>query len=168
MWPGPQPIVVSMNFYSCWSSHMITENKPMVVSVWSAMVSRFCVRSTSKRWFWEQCKWPCNMIHWMPCRSPCRLYIHLAFTYPVGPSSIVWSELGPSPPFPPMRVLEVQWSRALNLQCEVAFSTTLHYGRGPMAVNMPVWRPLKLIQKVAPWIKCVLMGLQMYCEIILD
>ena len=29
-------------------------------------------------------------------------------TYSVGPSSIVWSELGPvSPPFPPMRVLEV-------------------------------------------------------------
>ena len=25
------------------------------------------------------------MIHWTPCRSPCRLYIHLAFTYSVGP-----------------------------------------------------------------------------------
>ena len=32
----------------------------------------------------------------------------------------VWSELGPAPPFPPMRVLEVQWSRALSLACEVA------------------------------------------------
>ena len=35
----------------------------------------------------------------MPCRNPCRLYIHLAFTYSVGPSSIAWSELGPAPPF---------------------------------------------------------------------
>ena len=30
--------------------------------------------------------------------------------------------LGPAPPFPPMRVLEVQWSRALGLVCEVALS----------------------------------------------
>ena len=34
------------------------------------------------------------MIHLMPCRNPCRLYIHLAFTYSVGPPSVVWSELG--------------------------------------------------------------------------
>ena len=25
----------------------------------------------------------------MPCRNPCRLYIHLAFTYSIGPTSIV-------------------------------------------------------------------------------
>ena len=37
----------------------------------------------------------------MPGRSPCRLFIHLAFTYSVGPSSVMWSsELGPAPPFP--------------------------------------------------------------------
>ena len=70
--------------------------------------------------FWEQSEWPWDMIHSMPCRNPCRLYIHLAFTYSIGPSSVVWSELGPAPPFPPMRVLEVQWSRALSLVCEVA------------------------------------------------
>ena len=58
----------------------------------------------------------------MPRRNPYRLYIHIAFTYSVGPSSVVWSELGPAPPFPPMRVLEVQWSRALSLECEVALS----------------------------------------------
>ena len=61
----------------------------------------------------------------MPCRNPCRLYIHLAFTYSVGPSSVVWSELGPAPPFPPMRVLEVLWSWALYLMCEVALLLTL-------------------------------------------
>ena len=45
----------------------------------------------------------------MPCTSPCRLYIHhLAFTYSVGPSSIVWSsKLGLAPPFPPN---ESAWS----------------------------------------------------------
>ena len=58
----------------------------------------------------------------MPRRNPCRLYIHLAFTYFVGPSSIVWSKLGPAPPFPPMRVLELQWPWALSLVYEVAVS----------------------------------------------
>ena len=58
----------------------------------------------------------------MPRRNPCRLYIHLAFTYYVGPSSVVWSKFGPAPPFPPMRVFEVYWSRALNLVCEMALS----------------------------------------------
>ena len=47
------------------------------------------------------------MIHVMPCRNACRVYIHLAFTNSVGPSSVVRSELGPALPFPPMRVLEV-------------------------------------------------------------
>jgi hypothetical protein len=56
----------------------------------------------------------------MPCKNPCRLYIPLAFTYSIGPSSLVRSELGPAPPFPPMRVIEVYWSRALNLVSEVA------------------------------------------------
>ena len=56
----------------------------------------------------------------MPCRSLCRLYIHLAFTYSIGPSSVVWRKLGPAPPFPPMRVHKVYWSWALSLVCEVA------------------------------------------------
>ena len=43
----------------------------------------------------------------MPCRNPCRLDIHLAFTYSIGPSCVVWSELGPAPPFPPMRVFKM-------------------------------------------------------------
>ena len=68
--------------------------------------------------FWKQSKWPWNMIHLMPCRNPCGLYIHHAFTYSVGPSSVVWSKLGPAPPFPPLRVLEVYWSRALSLVCK--------------------------------------------------
>ena len=51
-------------------------------------------------------------------------YIHLAFTYSVGPSSVVWSELGPAPPFPPMRELEVEWSWALNLVREATLRWT--------------------------------------------
>ena len=54
--------------------------------------------------FWKESKWPCNTIHPVPRRNPCRLYIHLAFTYSVDPSSVAWrSELRPAPPFPPMR-----------------------------------------------------------------
>ena len=56
----------------------------------------------------------------MSCRNPCRLYIHLAFTYSVGPSSLVRSEREWDLPFPAMRVLEVHWSWALGLMCEVA------------------------------------------------
>ena len=52
--------------------------------------------------------------------NSCRRYIHLGFTYSVAPSSVVWIELGLDAPLPPMRVVEVQWSRALSLVCEVA------------------------------------------------
>jgi hypothetical protein len=82
---------------------MLKCNKSLVVRFQSAMVTWFCVRPTSRRWFWEYYKWPWNMIHLMPCRNPCRLYIHLASTYSVGPWSAVWSELRPTPPFPPVR-----------------------------------------------------------------
>ena len=59
----------------------------------------------AKRWFLKMFK--VTMIHLMPRRNSCRLYIHLAFTCSIGPSSVVWSELRPAPPFPPMRD---QWS----------------------------------------------------------
>ena len=62
------------------------------------------------------------MIHLMPCR----LYIHLAFTYSVGPSSVVRKELGPALSFRPMRMLDVQLSQALNLVCEMALIVCLH------------------------------------------
>jgi hypothetical protein len=40
-----------MNFYSCGPSHMNNNKKPTVVSIRGAMVSWFCGRPTSKRWF---------------------------------------------------------------------------------------------------------------------
>ena len=76
---------------------MITYNKSTVVGFRSAMVSRSCVRPTSKKWFLENSPW--NIIQLIPSRNPCRPYIHLAFTYFVGPSSVVRSELGPTLPF---------------------------------------------------------------------
>ena len=87
------------------------------------MASRFCVRPTSESWFLNIVQVTMNMIHSMPWRNPCRLCIYLAFTYFVGSSSIVWSKLGLTPPFPPMRVLEVYWSWALSLVCEVGMSS---------------------------------------------
>ena len=96
---------------------MIEYIRPTVVSVWSAMVSRFCLRPTFKRWFFKiNPSDHEHMIHLMPYvgTNLCRLDIHLACTYFVDPSSVVWSELGPVLPSPPMRVLEVWRSGALK------------------------------------------------------
>ena len=77
--------------------------------------------------FWTQSKWPWNMIHSMPRRNPCRLYIHLAFHILRGSLNVVWSKLGPAPPFPPMRVIEVQRSRALSINsCNRIITTIIH------------------------------------------
>ena len=51
MYLGPQPNAISMNFYPCRSSHIIKYNKSTDVGIWSTMVSRFCVKPTSERWF---------------------------------------------------------------------------------------------------------------------
>ena len=67
--------------------------------------------------FWKQSRWPWNMIHSMPCRNPCRLYILLAFTCSVGPSSTMWSnELGSAPLFAPLRVLGCN-DHGLSVSC---------------------------------------------------
>ena len=46
--------------------------------------------------------------------------IQNAFTYSFGPSSVVRSDLGPAPLFPPMRVLQIQRSQVLGLVYEGA------------------------------------------------
>jgi hypothetical protein len=87
-------------------SHMMINDKSMDVRFQSAMVSqRFCVRHTTSNETWSILR---------PWRNPCGLCIHLAFTYSVGPSSVVSNELGLAPSFPPMTVVEVQWSWALR------------------------------------------------------
>ena len=97
------------NLYSHGSSHTIGWNKSTVVSVHSAMVSRFCDKPNSFQMVFKN--HPSDHETWSNgCRvgiHPCRLYIHLAFTYFGGLSRVVVSELGRAPPFPPMRVLEM-------------------------------------------------------------
>ena len=63
---------------------------------------------------------PCTLIHNMPCRTPCRLFIHELFFGPLGLHLLVWSELGRSLPFRPMRALTLPWLGASSLVCEVA------------------------------------------------
>ena len=98
----------------------------MDVSVRSTMISQFCVMPTSKRWLLKIIQ--VTMKH-DPIR--CHVGIHadsttiLHWHTPLVPQGVVWSELGPAPPFSPMGVLEVWWSRALSLMCEVALNTII-------------------------------------------
>jgi hypothetical protein len=86
----------------------------------------------------------------------CHAGFHVEFTSmlhshtSVGPSRIVWSELGPATPFPPMRVLEVALSyqtltnKALSVFKEMAprnlatSATTIH-GSCSRALLSPTW-----------------------------
>jgi hypothetical protein len=70
----------------------------------------------------------------MPCRTPCRLFVHELFLGPLGLHLLVWNELGRSPPFQPTRALTLPWSGAFNLVCEVALT------RGVEAFR--IWRHL--------------------------
>ena len=70
----------------------------------------------------ENFRTPWNLIQSPPCRTPYRLFIHEVFFGPLGLHIRVWSELGRSPPFRPMRARKLQWSRAFSLVCEVALS----------------------------------------------
>ena len=99
----------------------------------------------------------------MLCRHPCRLYIHLAFTYSLGPSSTVWSELRPSPPFPPMRVLEAYWSRALSPVCEVALSIITENISTKQFVSVGVWAGRRSMMLLENWECWPLKSCGFYC-----
>ena len=66
-----------------------------------------CVKPTSWRWAWRKFWGPWNLIHSPPCRTPCRCFIHEVFFGHLGLHLCVWSELGRSPPFRPMRALRL-------------------------------------------------------------
>ena len=72
-----------------WTRLHKSYNKLGAVRFWSVTVSQFCVRSTSLRWAWcKSCRtW--NIIHCMPCRTPCRFLIHSNFRGPLGPQALV-------------------------------------------------------------------------------
>ena len=73
------------------------------------MVYQFCVRPTLQEMVFE------NSLSDHETRSiRCHVGIHVdstpilhSLTYSIGPSSVVLTELGPAPPFPPTRVLKV-------------------------------------------------------------
>ena len=71
--------------------------------------------------------WTCN-----------RLDLQTLESQPVMPKNVPdhCSELGPAPPFPPMRVLEVLWSRALSLVREVALNC-VKTGLSPLKTPWP-------------------------------
>jgi hypothetical protein len=79
---------------------------------------------------------PCTLIHNLPCRAPCRLFIHELFFGPLDLHLLVWSELGPSPSFRPMRALTWPWSRAFSLVCEVALSGVVYKVHGIVEVEI--------------------------------
>ena len=68
------------------------------------------------------------MVHSMPCRNSCRL------SHPPCIHLLRWSLKRRSDRLrlPPMRVLEMQWSRALSLVCEVALEWS-----SPIGASVP-------------------------------
>ena len=70
----------------------------------------------------------------MPCMNPCRLYTHLAFTHSVGPSSIVWNELRPAPPFHQWECLKCN-DHGLSVSCVkwplILIHTRIWWASGP-------------------------------------
>ena len=79
-------------------------------------------------------RWPWNLIRSPPSRTPCRLFIHEVFFGSLGLHLGVWSELGRSPPFWPMRALRLQWSWAFE----------------PSAVTTKLWEPKRNCRKAVP------------------
>ena len=99
---------------------MIKYNKWMRLKSHNTMVSWFVLGLPLRGGFRKYVKWPWNIIHLMSCR----LDIHVAFTCSIAPSSVMWSEVGPTPHF---FTNESTWSamvsRAPSVVCDVALST---------------------------------------------
>ena len=70
----------------------------------------------------------CTLIHNLPCRTSCRLFIHELFFGPLGLHLLVWSELGRSLPFRPMRALTLPWLGAFSLVCKVVLQLSANAG----------------------------------------
>ena len=83
----------------------------------------------------ENSRRPWNLIHSPPCRTQRRLLIHESFFGPLGSHLRVWSELGRSSPFRPMRALRLQRSWAFGLVCEVKPYIRCPYPCPPMPMG---------------------------------
>jgi hypothetical protein len=79
-WPSTK--CYSNEFLFMW---VLTHDKNRINQrLWAFKVSwlhGFVLGLPPRGGFWEQTKWPWDMIDSMPCRNPCRLCIHLSFTY---------------------------------------------------------------------------------------
>ena len=82
---------------------------------------------------------PCTLMHSLPWRTPCRLFIHGLFFQPLDLHLLVWSELERSPPFRPMRALTWPWSGTFNLVCEVALMRELPINNNKGQHLEPIW-----------------------------
>ena len=92
---------------------MIKLNKSMVMSAGVPWCPRFVSSLPPRDGFWNS---PSDHETWcIGCHTRIHV-VHLAFTYYVGPSSVMCSELGLALPFPPMRVLEVH-GHGLSVSC---------------------------------------------------
>ena len=65
---------------------------------------------------------PWNLIHSLPCRTPCIFLIHEISFGPLSLHLLVSWTWMVSVLFLPMRAFKLQWSRAFNLVCKVALS----------------------------------------------
>jgi hypothetical protein len=74
MWQGLNQMPIS-----CGSSHMIIKINPWLWAFGVLWSPSFVLGLPSRGGFRKYSKCPWNMIHTMPCRNPCRLYIRLAF-----------------------------------------------------------------------------------------
>ena len=83
---------------------------------------------------------PWNLNHSLPCRTPCGLFIHEVLFGPLGLNLRVWSELGRSPPFCPMRALKLHWSWPFSLVCEVALKANSHPNTATLSQNTCDWK----------------------------
>ena len=109
---------------------MIKQNKSTVVSVQSAMVSRFGVRSTYKRRFLKLVQVTMKHDPFDARQESTYTFTSILHLYtPLVPQAYCDANSDSLRLFPPMRVLEVYWSRALSLVCEVALNLTIDSNR---------------------------------------
>ena len=80
-----------------------------------------------------------NIVHSMACKNSCRLFIHDYCFGPLGLHLLVWSELGRSWPFWPMRDLKLHWLHVFNPVWEMAMCLSSRHLRSKL--NYSLYKP---------------------------
>ena len=81
MLPGPQPNAISMNFYPCRSSCVISRINQRCWAFGVPWSPGYVLGLPPRGGLWKKSKWPWNMIHLMPCRNPWRLLHPILHSY---------------------------------------------------------------------------------------